>query len=325
LIVKKNFGYFDWEITMSKVSKNNKVMSIKEAVEKFVFDGAIVGIGGQNISRCAVALVHEIIRQGKKDLTLTGCNLSIHMDLLVGAGLVKKCECGNGNLERFGQTFQFRRAIEEGRMEIEDFDHLSMVSRFLAGEMGIPFIPVRDLLGSDILRYSSPSTKKKYEIIANPWNKREKVLLLPAMEPDVTIVHVQKADEMGNLVMEGILNHEPELIRASKSVIASCEELISPEETRRNPNRTTIPYYFIDAVVEQPFGAYPTLTYNYYNYDEDHIWFYQKRAREGGKAYRKYLDEYVFGCDTFDEYLEMIGGIKRLNLLRREMRRLVSY
>ena len=184
---------------MSKVSKKVKLMSAKEAVERFVFSGAIIGMGGQNISRCAVALAHEIIKQGKKALTLTGCNLSIHMDIIVGAGLVKKCECGLGGLGRFGATFQFKRAIEEKRMEIEDYDHLTMVSRFLAGEMGIPFIPVGGLLGSDILNYSAASTGKKYEIINNPWNQGEKIVLVPAMEPDVTIIHVQKADEIGNI------------------------------------------------------------------------------------------------------------------------------
>ncbi|MDI7260191.1 MAG: CoA-transferase [Thermodesulfobacteriota bacterium] len=308
---------------MSKASKKNKVMTLKEAVEKFVFDGAIVGLGGQNISRCQVATVHEIIRQGKKNLTLTGCNLSIQMDMLVAAGLVKKCECGSGNLERFGATFSFKRAIEEKRMEIEDFSHGSMVSRFLAGEMGLPFIPCRSLLGSDILRAKAPSTQKKYEIIDNPWNPGEKVLLLPAMVPDVAIVHVQKADEIGNIIIEGISNHEPELIRASKACIITCEELISSEETRNNPDRTTLPYHFIDAVVEVPFGAHPTMTYRYYTYDTEHIRFYQECARKGKDGIKKYLDDYVHSCNTFEDYLDRVGGIKQMLELRKMMLRMM--
>jgi acyl CoA:acetate/3-ketoacid CoA transferase alpha subunit len=308
---------------MSKASKKNKVMTLKEAVEKFVFEGAIVGLGGQNISRCQVATVHEIIRQGKKNLTLTGCNLSIQMDLLVAAGLVRRCECGSGNLERFGATFSFKKAIEEKRMEIEDYSHLSMVSRFLAAEMGIPFIPCRSLLGSDILKTKAPSTKKKCDLIDNPWDPEEKVLLLPAMVPDVAIVHVQKADEIGNIVIEGISNHEPELIRASKTCIITCEELISSEETRRNSDRTTVPYHFIDAVVEVPFGAYPTMTYRYYTYDSDHIRFYQEFARKGGDAIKKYLDDYVYGCNSFEDYLEKSGGIKRMMYLRKAMLRML--
>ncbi len=309
---------------MSKASKRIKVMTLKEAVEKFVFDGAVVGLGGQNISRCQVATVHEIIRQKKKDLTLTGCNLSIQMDLLVAAGSVKRCECGSGNLERFGATFSFKRAIEEKRMEIEDFSHGSMVSRFLAAEMGIPFIPCRSLLGSDILKTKAPSTQKKYEMVDNPWNPGEKVLLLPALSPDVAIVHVQKADEIGNIIIEGISNHEPEMIRASKTCIITCEELISSDQTRRNSDRTTIPYHFIDAVVEVPFGAYPTMTYRYYNYDNDHIRAYQECARKGGDAIKKYLDDNVYSCETFEDYLEKAGGLKRMMELRKAMLRMVG-
>jgi len=308
---------------MSKVSKEVKVMSAQEAVEKLVFDGAIIGMGGQNVTRCAVALAHEIIKQGKKDLTLTGCNLSIHMDLMVGAGLVKKCEFGLGGLGRFGATFQFKRAIEEKRMEAEDYDHLTMVCRFLAGEMGIPFIPVRGLMGSDILNYQAASTRKKSKIISNPWNQGEKVLLVPAMEPDVTIVHVQKADEIGNVLIQGIASHEPELIRASKTTIVSCEEIVSTRFFRSNSDYTTVPYHYVDGIVEQRFGAYPTATYGYYSFDADHINYYQQCSRVGGEEYEKYLNRYVYGCETFDDFLEKCGGVKKLNHLQREMLRLM--
>jgi glutaconate CoA-transferase, subunit A len=304
---------------MSKVSKKVKVMSAQEAVDKFVFDGAIIGIGGQNVARCAVALAHEIIRQGIKNLTLTGCNLSIHMDLLVGAGVVKKCEFGLGGLGRFGSTFQFKQAIEEKRMEAEDFDHLTMVCRFLAGEMGIPFIPVRGLMGSDIIKHQASSTKKKFEIITNPWNQKEKVLLVSAMQPDVSIVHVQKADEIGNILIQGIASHEPELIRASKATIISCEEIVPTKFFRSNSDSTTVPYHYVDAVVEQRFGAYPTSTYGYYNFDADHINYYQQCARVGGDEYEKYMQEYIYGCETFDLFLEKCGGREKLECLEQEM------
>jgi len=304
---------------MSKVSKKIKVMTAQEAVEKFVFDGAAIGMGGQNVSRCAVALTHEIIRQGKKDLTLTGCNLSIHMDLMVGAGLVQKCECGLGGQGRFGATFQFKRAIEEKRMEVEDYDHLTMVSRFLAGEMGIPFIPVRGLLGSDILNYQAASTGKKFEIISNPWNQQERVVLVPAMQPDVSIVHVQKADEIGNVLIQGIANHEPELIRASRATIVSCEEIVPTHFFRSHSDSTTIPYHYVDAVVQQRYGAYPTATYGYYSFDADHITVYQRCARAGGREYEKYMGDYVYGCETFDLFLEKCGGREKLRCLEQEM------
>jgi len=265
---------------MSRVSKHNKVMSVKEAVEKFVFDGAIIGMGGQNVSRCAVSIAHEIIRQGKRGLVLTGCNLSIHMDLMVGAGLVRKCELGLAGLGRFGAT-------------------------------------------SDILKYQGPSTGKKFEVIDNPWNRGERIVLVPAMQPDVSIVHVQKADEIGNTIIQGIASHEPELIRASNTTIVSCEEIVSTSFFRSHSDYTTIPYHYIDAVIEQPFGAYPTSTYGYYTFDADHIGSYQEYARAGGEEYMKYMDEYVYGCKTFSDFLEKSGGIKKLNQLRKEMLRLM--
>lgn len=290
----------------------SKVMSISEAVDRFVFNGAVVGMGGQNIGRCAMAAVHEIIRQGKRHLTLVGCNLSISMDLLVGAGLVWRCESGSGNLERFGSTFWWRRKVESGEIEMEDFSHLGMVSRFLAGEMGLPFMPTKSMLGSDILAHSAPSTVKKYEIVENPWNPGEAVVLLPALNPDVSIVHVQKSDPVGNVIIEGFTTHEPEMIRASAHTIVTCEEIIDNQQIRLDPERTTIPHIYVSAVVHQPWGAYPTSTYHYYDYDAPHIRFYQECARAGGEQFEAYLDRFVLGCESYQDYLEKAAGKERL-------------
>jgi glutaconate CoA-transferase subunit A len=303
--------------------KAEKIMTAAEAVSRFVFDGATIGMGGQTIGRCAMAICHEIVRQGKKNLTLMGCNLSISMDLLVGAGLVRRTECGTGNLERFGTTFCWRKAIEKGQVENEDYSHLAMVTRFLAGEMGLPFMPTQSLLGSDILSQKAASTAKKFELISNPWDPEEKVVLLPAINPDVSIVHVQKADEMGNLVIDGFLAQEPEMIRASKAVIVSCEEIVSADEIRKYPERTTIPYVYVSAIVLQPWGAHPTSAYRHYQYDAEHLNEYQRCAREGGASYQAYLEKYIYSSPSFDDYLEKIGGLKKFNRLRQEMARLV--
>lgn len=130
----------------------DKVMTAEEAVTRFVHPGCVLGMGGQNIGRVPMALAHEVIRQRIGGLTVVGCNLSLAMDQLVAAGLVRRTICGSGNVERFGTTFCWRRAAEEGAIEVEDSSHLSMVTRFLAGEMGVPFMPTRSLLGSDLLR-----------------------------------------------------------------------------------------------------------------------------------------------------------------------------
>ena len=297
----------------------SKLMTAKGAVERFVFDGATVGMGGQSIGRCSMALAHEIVRQGKKDLTLVGCNLALSTDIMVGAGLVKRTECGTGNLERFGTAFQWRRAIEEGRLEIDDYSHLAMVSRFLAGSLGLPFMPSKSLLGTDLLNKKSSDLGKSHQVIDNPWNPGEPVVLLPACVPDVSIIHAQKADETGNVIIEGFTTQEPEMVKASRAVIVSCEEIVSPNVIRRNPDRTTIPYLFVDAVVEQPWGAYPTSAYRYYEHDEVHLRHYQACARAGGEAYQEYLQEFIYGCDTFDDHLEKAADIRRLGRLRSSM------
>ena len=294
-------------------------MTAAEAVKRFVFDGATVGIGGQSIGRCSMALAHEIVRQDKKELTLVGCNMALHMDVMVGAGLVKRTECGTGNLERFGTALRWRKAAEEGRLEVVDFSHLAMALRFLAGSLGVPFMPTKSLLGTDILNKKSFDGEKPFALVDNPWDQGEPVVLLPALNPDVAIVHAQKADEMGNVLIEGFTTHEPEMIKASRSVIVSCEEVVSSDEFRSDPERTTIPYIFVDAVVEQPWGAYPTSTYKYHEHDEKHLRHYQSCARAGGKAYQEFLETYIYGCASFNEYLNKAAGPDRLKELRDSM------
>ena len=298
-------------------------MTAAEAVERFVFDGAVVGMGGQSIGRNSMALAHEIVRQGKSGLTLVGCNLALSMDLLVGAGLVRRTECGTGNLERFGTTFRWRRAIEEGRLEVRDYSHLAMASRFLAASLGLPFMPTKSLLGTDNLNKKSFEGEKPFEIVDNPWKPGDPVVLLPALAPDVSIVHAQKADEMGNVVVEGFTTQEPEMMRASKAVIVSCEQVVGSDEIRRDPDRTTVPYLFVDAVVEQPWGGYPTSVYKHYEVDGDHLAKYQAAARKGGDDYEAYLNEYVRNCSDFDEHLERAAGVAKLNELRSLMGTLV--
>jgi glutaconate CoA-transferase subunit A len=299
--------------------KQSKLMTAEEAVRRFISDGALVGMGGQSIGRSAMCIYHEMIRQRKKDLTLVGCNLSIPMDMMVGLGLVRRTECGTGNLERFGTTHSWRKAIEQGKLVNEDYSHLAMVTRFLGGEMGLPFMAIQSLLGSDILAKKSSSTGKKHEIIDNPWNPGEKVVLLPSLNPDVSIIHAQKADETGNLIIEGFLAHEPEMIRASRAVIVSCEQVVPSDEIRQYPERTTIPYVYVSAVVHQPWGAHPTSVYRCYAHDGEHMREYQKAAREGGPAFEAYMEKYLFSCANFDEYLEKVGGLRKYNRLRQEM------
>ena len=301
----------------------DKRMSAKEAVEKFVSDGDTIGIGGQSIGRVSTFLAHEIIRQNKTNLTLVGCNLSLSMDLLVGAKLVKRTECGSGSFERFGTAFQWRNAIQNNLIEVQAYSHLAMASRFLAGSLGIPFMPSKSMLGTDLLKSQNCNDKKHFEIIDNPWKKNDPVVLLPALQPDVSIIHAQMADKSGNIIIEGFTTHEPEMIKASKKVIVSCEKLIDSEFIKSNPEKTTIPYIFVDAVIEQPWGGYPTSVYNYYEHDSDHIIEYQQKAKAGGKEYSDYLNKYIYDCKSFEEYIEKASGPTKQKYLKDSMQKLL--
>ncbi len=299
-------------------------MTAAEAVERFVPDGAVLGMGGQSIGRCPMALAFEIVRQAKGDLTIVGCNLAMSMDVLVGSGLVRRTECGTGNLERYGTAFRWRAAAESGELTVVDYSHLGMASRFLAASLGLPFMPVKSLLGSDIL-----STKRTdgpdpdYVLIDNPFSGGEPVALLPALSPDVSIIHVQKADAAGNLSIGGFSTHEPEMVKASKSVIVSCEELVDPEYFRDNPGETTVPFLFVDAVVHQPFGGYPTSVYGRYEHDREHIVEYQRVARAGGDEYVDYLWRAVHESSDFGSFLDWTLTDEKRVALREEMERLL--
>ncbi len=306
-------------------SARNKLMSAAEAVERFVSDGAVLGMGGQSIGRCPMALAFEVARQGKKELSVVGCNLAMSMDVLVGSGLVSRTECGTGNLERYGTAFRWRAAAEAGELAVADYSHLGMASRFLAASLGLPFMPIKSLLGSDIL-----STKRgegpdpEYVLMSNPFSSEgEPVALLPALSPDVSTVHAQKADAAGNFSIEGFSTHEPEMVKASKAVVVSCEEIVDPEYFRENPGETTVPFLFVDAVVHQPFGGYPTSVYGRYEHDREHIVEYQRVARAGGDEYADYLRRAIVEPGDFDGFLDWALTDEKKAALRDEMERLI--
>lgn len=277
-------------------------MPLRAAIARFVRDGAVIGIGGQNIGRCAMAAAHEIVRQQHRGLTLVGCNLSIHADLLIGAELVRHCECGTGNVETFGIAYRFSHAIQHGLMTVTDYDHGSMLSRFVAAGMGIPFMPIRNLWGSDLVGNGSRSTTAA-ATLRNPWPPYDDVLAVPALSPDVAIVHAQEADTTGNVVIRGPASHDPELIRASRASIVTVERLLPAGSVDHCTSGTVVPHHFVSAVVHEPWGAWPTSVFGEYHHDSDHLTLYQNCAREGGAPYMQYLDTFVRGTPDFRSFL----------------------
>jgi len=299
----------------------NKVMGLAEAIQRFVHDGDHVSIGGFTITRNPMALAYEIIRQGRKGLHLYVHSHGQAFDLLIGAGCADAIEVSYGGTARFspGGGIRFKKAVEGGKIRFEDYTNFQMTLRFLAGAMGLPFMPVRSLLGTDVIkkwgfdeefRQSNPRIPEmKIAVVGNPFTRdgrKEKIVLVPAINPDVTLIHAQQADRQGTVRLKGLTYTDIEQAKAAKYLIVSCEELVETEAIRENPDQNQIPFFMVDAIVVAPFGAHPTACYGYYDYDPSHLNLYRNVA-SGDDTFRQYLDEYVLGAKSHEDYLEKIG------------------
>lgn len=289
----------------------DKCMSVSEAVKNFVHDGDYIAVGGFGHMRVPMALIYEIVRQRRRNLAMAGKTAVHDLDILIGAGCVDRVECAYSfGHELRGLSPAGRRGVESGRVKVvAEISNGGYQWRFLAGMMGLPFIPVRNLMGTDTFAKSSAKQ------VRDPWSGKI-VTLLPAAYPDVALFHVPRCDRYGNAQIDGILVEDFELARAARRVLITTEELIAEEEVRRDPRQTIIPFYVVDAVCEVPYGSHPTqMPYRYF-FDEAHIreWMTLARTDEGTAAY---FEKYVLGVSGFDEYLERIGGLRTLHELRR--------
>jgi acyl CoA:acetate/3-ketoacid CoA transferase alpha subunit len=288
----------------------DKRMTVAEAVAKFVRDGDFIAFGGFGHVRVPMAMVYEIARQRRRDLIVAGKTAVHDIDILIGAGCVSKVECAYAfGHEIRGLSPCGRRAVESGQVKVAaEISNAGYQWRFLAGMMGIPFIPARTMLGTDTFNKSSS------KIIQDPWSGKP-ILLLPAAYPDVSLLHVPRCDRYGNAQIDGILVEDYELARASRRVIISTEQIVDEDIIRGDPRQTAIPYYLVDAVCEVPFGAHPAQMPYLYFFDEKHIakWLTLSKTAEGTN---EYLEEYVFGVSDFTQYLERVGGSARLQMLK---------
>jgi acyl CoA:acetate/3-ketoacid CoA transferase alpha subunit len=278
-------------------------------------DGTHIALGGFAIARNVNTVVHELIRQQKKDLTLSQCVMGMDTDLLVGAGLVNTLMVGGGSLDRFGRVNCVNRARETGAVESIDSTSLSISFAYLAGALGISFIPIKSMLGSEVLeRLEAGEAADSIRRMDCPFTG-EPYLLLKAIQPDVSLVHVQVADKEGNCQINGPRWENEEQAKAADRVIVITEKLVETDVIRQNPERTIIPGHRVEAVIHQPFGAHPTAVYGSYDYDAEHLIEYVKHSkREGGVE--EYLDRYVLGSSDFGDYLEKAGGMEHLEGLK---------
>ncbi|KUK83067.1 MAG: Acyl CoA:acetate/3-ketoacid CoA transferase, alpha subunit [Pelotomaculum thermopropionicum] len=291
-------------------SKRDKRMSLKEAVQKYVKDGDNIGIGGFVNGRQPVATVFEIARQGRKDLTLSFQSAGLAIEYLAGAmaldeskNNIKRLELAYWAHEAFGISPLFRYLTENNKVELEDWSNYDMSARFKAGSMGLPFIPCRSPLGSDMLKTN------RAKVIDCPFTERP-IMLLPASHPDVALIHVQEADIYGNCRIQGPLYTCPEISMASAHTIVTCDRLIEHEDMTRYPNRVSIPFFSVDAVVEVPFGSYPGNCNGIHYFDEKHIPEFRtacEKFRKGDAgALQKYYEDYVFGVENFAQFIDKI-------------------
>ena len=280
-----------------------KVMTTADAIQKFVADGEFLFIGGY-ICRPPFAAIHEIIRQKKRDLTITRSNAADDFDMLIGAGCVKRFIATFISLGLYGLARCYRRSIEKGiphKIELEEYTNLSLPLMLMAGALGMPFVPVKDMVGTDLMNIKSFMGDNKYKMIKSPFDGSP-VMLVPALRPDVAIIHVQQADEDGNAQMWGIGGDCKWGANAARKVIVSCERIVSRETIGKDPSRTIVPSFKVVAVTEEPFGAHPGYTPGFYDADLSYGYLY-KEASNTVEGFQAFLDEWVFGQKDRTEYV----------------------
>lgn len=291
----------------------DKRMTIGEAVERYIRDGDLVAMGGVSFVRLSMAVVYEIIRRGIRIYCAAGTR-NLDVDMLIDNDCILGLEIGYIlGLEVLGIPRYTRQKVENGlrsgRLKVTEWCNGAMAWRHKAAAMGLPFLPVRDLLGTDTFKKSAAKKVKC------PFTGID-VALLPALYVDTAVVHVHRADIYGNCQIEGAANEDPYKAMGAKNVIITTEKIVDTEEIRRNPERTHLPYYYVDAVVEVPYGAHPSNMPGMYYADVDFMHEYLAAASDpSGDAIRKFYAKYVFGVGSFEEYLEVIGGRERLGKL----------
>jgi len=299
-------GYREWVRDHKSRALTPKLIGEKEAIEKFVQDGDYVVYECTYLQRGPSSLIREIVRQRKKDLWLGAKFTWVTAAVLVGAGCVSKMDVG---FFLFGPIVH--NAIREGRVKVYEYSNVVMTNRIMAGSMGIPFIALRSFGGTDGFKYSAA------KLVEDPYSGQP-TLVVPALNPDVALIHVQQADIYGNARIFGTGISDRESALASKKVIISAEEIVDTEEIRRDPGRTTIPYYAVDAVVHAPFGALPGTVQGYYASDIPHVMEVVAAVLLGQMD--PYLEKWVYSLDSHQDMLEKRMGVTKLLEVQKRMK-----
>jgi glutaconate CoA-transferase, subunit A len=288
-----------------------KLMSVKDAVQEFIHDGEYFASGGFGANRISVAVLHEMLRQGLKNMGLAGHTMTHDFQILSAGKVFNKLDASYVvGLEARGLSSNARKYLESGEVDITDWSNYALAIRFKAAAMGLSFLPFRGSMGTDTFKYSAGKT------ITCPFTE-ETYMAVPALYPDVTAIHVHEADIYGNCRIRGISVADIDLARASKRLIITAERIISSDDIRSNPALTIIPFYLVDAVCEVPYGSYPgNMAYEYFS-DEEHLqeWL---RAEKDPAEFKKFLDKNIYNCKSHIEYINLNGGIEKMLALRKK-------
>lgn len=277
---------------------------MREAIAEHVRDGVSVAIEGFTAFICFAA-AHEIIRQRRRDLTLIRMTPDLIYDQMIAAGVASKLVFSYLGNPGVGSLHCIRRAVERGiprPLEIEEYSHYGMVARYMAGAQKLPFYPLRSYTGTEI-----PQANPRIGWVDSPFEDGERIAVVPPLNPDVAILHAQRADEHGNTQLWGLLGMQKEVAFASRKVIVVAEEIVEEEQIRADPNRTLIPGLIVDAVVEEPYGAHPSYVQGMYDRDNDFYLKWDAISREQA-ATEAWLEEWVYGVESRAEYLDMLGA-----------------
>ncbi len=271
---------------------------MREAIAQHVHDGGTIAIEGFTAFICFSA-AHEIIRQGRRDLTLCRMTPDLIYDQMIAAGCARKMIFSYLGNPGVGSLHCIRRAVEQGiprPLEVEEYSHFGMVGRYVAGAARLPFFPLRSYLGADL-----SVVNPQIQFLESPYGDGP-IAVVPPLNPDVAIIHAQRADPSGNTQIWGLLGVQKEVAFAARRVVVVVEEIVDEAIIRSDPNRTVLPALLVDAVVHQPYGAHPSYAQGYYDRDNQFYLEWDQISRQETTTLT-WLDEWVYGVDDWAGYL----------------------
>jgi glutaconate CoA-transferase, subunit A len=284
----------------------SKLTTLSDAISRYVDDGDTLYAAGFT-HLIPFAAGHELIRQGKRNLVLARATPDLIYDQMVAAGCARKVIFSYMGNPGVGSLRIVRGAIEQGKLEWEEYSHFQMITRLQAGASGLPFLPMNQTGAAD-LEKANPNIKR----IPDPYGGKY-LITVPALNPDVAVVHVQRADRNGNAHLWGIIGEQKEAAFAAKKVVLTAEEIVDESVIRSDPNRTLIPEIVVDAVCHVPYACHPSYAQGYYDRDNE-LYLKWDKISESTEQVKSWLDEWVFGVKDRAEYWQKLGEETRERL-----------